>query len=117
MAQFEEFNIDQGTDVAINIHVTDKNGAAKDLANYSVAAKMKKSYSSDSDSTFSFTGNIDTPTTKGIAIISMTNTQTDAIPSGRYLYDVELSFTDSSNNVTIERILEGRINVTPSVTK
>ena len=64
-----------------------------------------------------FTGNIDTPTTKGVAIISMTNTQTDAIPAGRYLYDVELSFTDSSNNTTIERILEGRINVTPSVTK
>ena len=55
MAQFEEFDIDQGTDVAINIHVTNKNGTAKDLANYSVAAKMKKSYSSDSDSTFAFT--------------------------------------------------------------
>ena len=109
MAQFEEFDIDQGTDVAINIHVTNKNGTAKDLANYSVAAKMKKSYSSDSDSTFAFTGNIDTPTTKGVAIIS--------IPAGRYLYDVELSFTDSGNNTTIERILEGRINVTPSVTK
>ena len=115
MAQFEEFTIDQGTDVAINIHVTDKNGAAKNLTNYSVAAKMKKSYSSDS--TFAFTGNIDTPTTKGVAIISMTNSQTDAIPAGRYLYDVELSFTDSSNNTVIERILEGRINVTPSVTK
>jgi len=117
MAQFEEFTIDQGTDVAINIHVTNNNGSPKDLANYSVAAKMKKSYSSDSDSTFDFTGNIDTPTTKGIAIISMTNTQTDAIPAGRYLYDVELSFVDSSGNTITERILEGRMQVTPSVTK
>ena len=117
MAQYEEFSIDQGTDVAINIHVVDKYGAAKDLANYTVAAKMKKSYSSDSSSTHAFTGSIDSPTTKGVAIISLTNTQTDSIKSGRYLYDVELSFADDSNNTVIERILEGHITVTPSVTK
>lgn len=117
MAQYEEFTIDQGTDVSINIHVTDDQGAAKDLANYTVTSKMKKSYSSDSSSTHSFTGTVKSPSDAGIAVISLTNTQTDAIKAGRYLYDVELSYTDSSNTTIIERILEGHITVTPSVTK
>jgi len=38
------------------------------------------------------------------------------LKSGRYVYDVELSFVDSSSNTVIERILEGQITVTPQVT-
>ena len=34
-----------------------------------------------------------------------------------YVYDVELSFVDSSSNTIIERILEGKISVSPSVTR
>ena len=49
--------------------------------------------------------------------MSLTNTQTDALKPGRYVYDVELQFTDSSGANIIERILEGKITVTPSVTK
>ena len=45
------------------------------------------------------------------------NTQTDALKAGRYVYDVELSYTDSADNTIIERILEGQLTVTPSVTK
>ena len=48
MAQYEEFTIDQGTDVAIEIHCVDENGNTKNLANHTVAAEIRKSYSSDS---------------------------------------------------------------------
>ena len=49
---------------------------------------------------------------------NQTNTQTDTLLTrGRYVYDVELSFVDSSSNTIIERILEGNIEVSPSVTK
>jgi len=37
--------------------------------------------------------------------------------AGRYVYDVELSYQDSDENTIIERVLEGQITVTPSVTK
>jgi len=37
--------------------------------------------------------------------------------SGRYVYDVEISATDSFGVTTIERILEGKLTVSPSVTK
>ena len=49
--------------------------------------------------------------------ISLTNTQTDLLKAGRYVYDVELAFLDSDSNTIIERVLEGRVQVSPSVTR
>jgi len=117
MAQYEEFTIDQGADVAFELHLTDVNGAAKNLNGYTVSAKMKKNYNSDSADTHDFTSIVASPYTDGIVTLSLTNTQTDVLKAGRYVYDVELSYLDSSDNTVIERILEGRIQVTPSVTK
>jgi|SRR5210317_278022 hypothetical protein len=117
MAQYEDFTIDQGTDVAIEIHVVDALNATKNLTNYSVSAKMKKTYNSDSSDTTNFTSIVSTPPTDGIVTLSLTNTQTDLLKSGRYVYDVELSFIDSAGSTIVERILEGKILVTPSVTK
>jgi len=117
MAQYEEFTIDQGSDVAIEIHLVDADGSAKNLTGHSAAAKMKKSYNSDSADTISFTATIVVPATDGVLTLALTNTQTDALRAGKYVYDAEISFQDSSSNTIIERVLEGRIQVTPSVTK
>jgi len=116
MAQYEEFTIDQGADVAIELHLVDLNDAVKDINNHTVAAKLKKNYNSDSSDTTSFTA-IVSDADNGIATLSLTNAQTDALKVGRYVYDVELSFVDSDGNTITERILEGRMQVTPSVTK
>ena len=43
--------------------------------------------------------------------------QTDSLKAGRYVYDVELSFVDSDGATIIERVLEGKITLTPSVTR
>jgi len=117
MAQYEEITIDQGTDVTITLNLTDETGAKKNLTNYTAYAKLKKNYNSDSDDTTSFTAAIPTPVTDGIVTLALTNTQTDALKNGRYVYDVELHFIDSDGNTIVERILEGRAQVTPSVTK
>jgi hypothetical protein len=117
MAEYEDITIDQGADVAIEVHLVNKDGTAKELANHTVTAKMKRTYNSDSADTYSFTSIIASPTNKGIATLSLTNTQTDALKAGQYVYDVELSFLDSGNNTIIERVLEGKIIVTPSVTR
>ena len=118
MATYEEITIDQGADVTIELHLVDINGAAKDLSGYSVAAKMKKNYNSDSSDTTTFTTGINTDPRTGVCTLSLTNTQTDALKApGKYVYDVEISYTDSDSNTIIERVLEGRIQVTPSVTK
>ena len=117
MAQYEEFTIDQGTDIAIEIHCLDPiTNTAKNLANHSVSAKLKKNYSSDSADTLTFAAIVAVPS-DGVVTISLTNTQTDLLKAGRYVYDVELSFVDSGGDTIIERVLEGRIQVTPSVTR
>ena len=96
--------------------VGEENGAQKDLAGHTLAAKLKKNYNSDSSDTTSFVTTVN-DALNGKAIISLSNTQTDALKAGRYVYDVELSFLDSSGDTIIERILEGKITVTPSVTR
>tara|TARA_B110000858_G_scaffold197392_1_gene258869 strand:+ start:389 stop:742 length:354 start_codon:yes stop_codon:yes gene_type:complete len=117
MAQEETFTIDQGSDVAIELHLVNKDGSKKNLGNHIVAAKMKKNYSSDSADTTVFNTIVATPAEDGIVVMSMTNTQTDGIKAGRYVYDVELSYNDSDENLIVERVLEGRIVVSPSVTR
>lgn len=115
MAQYEDITIDQGTDFAMELHLANTNGTTKNLANHAVAAKIKKTYNSDSADTYDF----DTVITAsdGVVTLSINNTVTNTLKAGRYVYDVELSFNDSAGNAVIERILEGKAFVTPSVTR
>ena len=117
MAQYEEFTIDQGADVAVEIHCVNLDNTAKDLTDYLVAAKLKKTYESDSNNTISFNSIVANPSTDGIVTLSLTNIQTDDLKAGRYVYDVELSFIDSAGDTIVERVLEGRVQVSPSVTR
>jgi len=114
MAQYEELSIDKGSDITLQLELEDLNGNAKNLTNYTVAGKVKKTYNS-TDSTI-FTTEIQAPQTSGVVNLSLSNTQTDALKAGRYVYDVEISFVDSDASTVVERILEGTITVTPSVT-
>jgi hypothetical protein len=117
MATYEEFTIDQGADIAIELHLQTVDGAKKNLTGYTATAKLKKNYNSDGDDTTDFTTTVATPATDGVVTLSLTNTQTDSLKHGRYVYDVELSYVDSDDNTIIERVLEGKIQVTPSVTR
>lgn len=116
MAQYEEITIDQGADATIELHLVNTDGSKKNLTNHTVTAKMKKNYTSDSSDTTDFVSTISN-SLDGIATISLTNIQTDALKAGRYVYDVELSFQDSDGDTIIERVLEGKITITPSVTR
>lgn len=117
MASYEEFTIDQGADAAIEIHLVNPNGSPKNLTDHTIAAKMKRTFNSDSADTTAFTAAVSSPATDGVALLSLTNIQTDALKPGRYVYDVEMSYLDSDENTIIERVLEGKILVTASVTR
>ena len=116
MAEYEKFDFDKGSDIAVQLELVDNNGNKKDLTNYSAAAKMKRNYNSDSSDTTEFAAAISSPATDGILTLSLTNIQTDALKVGNYVYDVEISYVDSNGATVIERILEGKIRVSPSVT-
>ena len=117
MAQYEEITIDQGSDATIQLELVDANGSKKNLSNYTITGKIKKNYSDSSGEATAFATAVVSPSTDGVCTLKLTNTQTDALKAGRYVYDVELSHTDSSDTTIIERVLEGIITVTPSVTK
>lgn len=114
MAQYEEFTFAQGADIAIELHLVDDQGSPKDLANHTVSARLQKSYTSTTYTDFNAI--VATPPSDGIATISLNNLQTEALEKGRYVYDVVLSFVDSAGDTIAERVLEGRVQVTPNVT-
>ena len=115
MAEYEKFDIDKGSDIAIQLELVDVNNNKKNLTDYSVAAKMKRTFNSDSSDTTIFGAAI-TDATDGYITLSLTNAQTSALKVGSYVYDVEISYQDSAINTIIERVLEGKIRVNPNVT-
>ncbi len=117
MSQYEDFTIDQGADQVLQLELVDKNGAKKSLTGYSVAAQIRKTYSSSDSDAVTFSSQIASPASDGVLNLTLTNSQTNAMKAGRYVYDVEISYQDSSSNTIIERILEGQITLSPSVTR
>lgn len=119
-SNYEDITINQGTDVAVEIHLIHDSGSAYDLTNHSVAARLKRRFgdSADDPDTVDFNTIVVNPSTDGIINLSLTNIQTDSMKTrGRYVYDVEVSYTDSDDNNIIQRVLEGQAEVMPSVTK
>jgi hypothetical protein len=119
-SNYEDITINQGADVAVEIHLIHDSGSAYDLTNHSVAARLKRRFgdSADDPDTIDFNTIVVNPSLNGIINLSLTNTQTDSMKTrGRYVYDVEVSYTDSDGNNIIQRVLEGQAEVTPSVTK
>lgn len=101
--------IDQGTDFSTSISLTNTDGSQLDLTGLSAASQIRKSYTSATATAFT----AELANSTGTLTLSLNNSVTSSLSSGRYVYDVEL--TDGSNVVT--RILEGIVTVTPEVTR
>ena len=118
MATYEDFTIDQGSDFALQVELVDHDESRKDLSGFSASAKMKKNFNSNTEDTIDFTAIIPSPATDGIVTIALTHEQTDSLSTrGRYVYDIEISYLDGNGNTIVERVLEGKIKVSPSVTR
>lgn len=101
--------IDQGTTYSTDLQLTDDNGDVVNLASYSAAAQIRKTYTSSSATTFT----VSIGESTGVVTLSLTANQTSNIASGRYVYDVELT----SPGGVVSRIIEGIVTVTPQVTQ
>lgn len=102
--------IDQGSTFSVDLNLTDDNGDALDLAQYSATSQLRKWYTSVSFVPFTTSVNA----LAGTVTLSLTACQTANLTAGRYVYDVEL--TENYTN-TISRIIEGIVTVTPNVTR
>ena len=110
MAIIANLYIDQGTDFSITVDVTDSAGDVLNLSGYSAAAQIRKTYSSSAVSE-TFATSIAQST--GQVTLSLTDTQTNGLTAGRYVYDLNIT---SSGGAT-SRVIEGQAIVTPGVTR
>lgn len=110
MAIISNLTIDQGSTFSVDIDVTDADGDALNLTDYTVKGQMRKTYTSSTATTF--VSEI-TNATGGVVTISLTATATNALKAGRYVYDVEITSPTS----VVTRIVEGQVEVTPGVTQ
>ena len=101
--------VDQGSSFSATIDVTNADGTVFNLTGYTVAAQMRKNYTSSVAVTFSSTHS----NTGGAITLSLLPATTSTIEPGRYLYDVEIRSAGGS----ITRVVEGMVTVTPGMTR
>ena len=107
---YQNLLLEQGTTFLVTIVLDDIYGDNYNLTNFSATSQMRKSYYS-SNGMVTFSTSIDVPTAT-ISLSLPANTTSNLIP-GRYVYDTKI--TDNSGNVV--RVLEGIIDVSPSVSR
>ena len=106
------FTLEQGT-TFIRSLTLQENGAAMNLTGFSVASQMRSTHDS-STVVGTFACNV-TNSTGGVIQMGMSASTTGAIEEGMYVYDVEI--TNSGGSGSIKRILQGKVTVTPEVTR
>ena len=111
MATISNIFIDQGADFETTVTISDSDGSAVDLTSYTALAQIRKTY--ESTTATAFTSTFATDRTTGQITISLTDTQTSTLESGRYVYD--LLVTDAGGIKT--RVVEGIATVNPSVSR
>ena len=110
MATTSNIFIDQGSNYSNIITVSGASGAALDLTGYTVASQMRKSYTSST--AYSLNPTIYNAVSGQVRMI-LTSSQSEAIPPGRYLYDLEIT----SAGGTKTRVVEGVATITPQITQ
>lgn len=116
MAQYEDLEVDQGSDAKWQVKMLSTDGTPRDLTDYTVRGRVNRSYDADSSESFAFTTSVLTPFTSGILEFRLTNTQTETMTNRRYVYDLEVEYLDSDQTI-VERVLEGNLLVSRSVTR
>jgi|TARA_A200000159_G_C7186169_1_gene281747 hypothetical protein len=110
MAIYSNLTVDQGSTFLAYVDITDSEGNPLDLTGYSVVGQIRKTYSSLT--AVDFTASINSAV-NGTISLGLTDTTTNGMKAGRYVYDVEISTAAGSKT----RVLEGQVEVTPGVTQ
>jgi len=106
--------VNQGADTSWEISLVNDDGTEKDLTNYTVRAKFAKH--PRSVTTHEFIASVAPPATAGVIVLRLLNDDLTSLKDGLYVYDAELVFSDSDETI-VERVLEGVLEINPSVTQ
>jgi hypothetical protein len=110
MATISNLYVDAGSTYSNIITVTATNGQALNLSGYTVASQMRKSY--QSSTAYAFTASV-YDAAAGKIRLQLTDEQSEAIPAGRWLYDVEIESSAGAKT----RVVEGIVTVNPQITQ
>jgi len=99
--------IERGTDFESVFTVTNPDGSALNLNNFSSVSKIKKFPSSGTSTPFS----VGIVTSRGQVILSMGSTVSSTLEDGRHYYDVVIINNSTGKK---KKIIEGMAIVTPS---
>jgi hypothetical protein len=118
--KYDKFKIEQGADLSIHLTWKDGTGALIDLTGWSARMMVRKSYKTTTpvlDFRSGAGGTAGTAIALGGALgtidITATNAVTSGVPSGDYVYDLEMV----SPGGIVTRLLEGIIPVSPEATR
>jgi|APGre2960657404_1045060.scaffolds.fasta_scaffold23767_2 hypothetical protein len=114
-AGYQNLFLEQGTTFTISLTLDDVYGNNYDLSNANCYSQIRKSYYS-ANSTAIFTTSVDA--SNSTISLSLDSRQTANISTGRYVYDTIVSYAGAQGQAnTIVRVLEGIVDVLPSVTR
>jgi hypothetical protein len=107
---YQNLLLEQGTTFLVSIVLDDIYGNNYVLTGFTAYSQMRKSYYSANAAAY-FNTNIDF--NNSVVSLSLDAETTNSLSPGRYVYDTIIA--DNSGNVV--RILEGTVDVSPSVTR
>jgi hypothetical protein len=110
-AAYSNLYIEQGTSFSTTVTVDDVYGDVYDLSNYTARSQIRKSYYS-ANTTAVFTTSVNSG--QGSITLSLSAAVTANIAPGRYVYDTTIT---GIYNREVTRILEGVVEISPSVTR
>lgn len=111
MAIYANLYIDQGTSFSSSVIVEGSLGIV-DLTGYIARAQIRKSY--QSNIFWDFNCEILEPYEDGEILLTLSPAISESMRAGRYVYDLEIENTTTGE---IYRVVEGQVEINPSVTR
>ena len=106
--------MNQGADTSFMITLTNDDGSIKDLTGYTARSRFARNYASLTK--YDFLASIGSPAESGTVVLRLFNEDTKNIKPGLYVFDLEILYNDTDETI-IERVLEGVLEISPSVTQ
>jgi len=110
MAYRYDLKIEQGATLVLDVACQDDLGRPMDLTGYSAAAQIRYRHS-DPDPAAVFSSTLGEE--PGVVSFSLSAQQTSALSRTYGVWDCELTAPD----LTVQRLAEGKVSVTPEVTR
>lgn len=113
MAASFDINLSAGTDFYHQFHITGADGNFINLTNYLVSGQARQTYGASGVLLDLYPMRVVTGLSNGVVDISITGGLTTGLASNQGVYDIQL--IDSSTQKSKRVVVEGYININPSI--